>query len=258
MKRTAIILGEILLIVMLYLVYTASDAPAINETHYLTKAKHYWNPDWCARDLFLASSDAHLTFYWSVGWLTSFFTLRESAWLARIVTWFFLACTWWRLNQCWFGRPGFALLTAAVTVVLWDAADAAGEWVVGGVEGKSLAYGFVWLGLASLIRGRWGWVWTWFGAASAFHVLVGGWSVVAALGVWASEPPGGRPAIRQMLPGLLCGGALALFGLWPALTLERATDPDMVRRSHSIYVYFRLAHHLVFHQMRQFGASPAT
>ena len=68
---------------LLFFVYTASDVPAVNEAHYLTKAKHYWNPQWCQRDLFLASADAHVVFYWSVGWLTRYFTLPQSAWIGR-------------------------------------------------------------------------------------------------------------------------------------------------------------------------------
>jgi hypothetical protein len=250
MQRSAMILGEILLIALLYFVYTASDAPAINESHYLTKAKHYWSPEWCSRDLFLTSSDAHLTFYWSVGWLTKFFTLRESAWIARIVGWLFLAATWWRLSQLFVPRWGFGLLTAAMTVVLWDIADMAGEWVVGGIEGKVFAYGFVWLGLAALVLGRWSRVWIWFGLASAFHTLVGGWAVLAAGAVWCAEPPARRPTLASMLPALCVGGLLALFGLWPALAMEPTSDESLIRRSHHIYVFFRLAHHLVFHRMR--------
>ena len=44
--------------------------PGPNESHYLCKAKHYWNPEWCARDLFLSSSNAHLVFYQTFGLLT--------------------------------------------------------------------------------------------------------------------------------------------------------------------------------------------
>jgi hypothetical protein len=250
MKRTAIIVGEILLIATLYFVHTATDAPAVNEAHYLTKAKHYWHPDWCARDIFLSSADAHLSFYWTFGWLTKYCSLQQAAWTARIVAWLFLAATWWRLSQLFVARTGFALLTSALTIMLWDVADAAGEWVVGGIEGKVLAYGFVWLGLASLVRGHWARVWIYLGAASAFHALVGGWSVLAALIVWATERPGHRPRLPTMLPALAIGGTLALFGLWPALALEQEVDVSVTRRSHHIYVFFRLAHHLVFHHMR--------
>ena len=36
--------------------------PAVNEPHYLGKAKHYWDPAWCAGDFLLDSSNPHLVF----------------------------------------------------------------------------------------------------------------------------------------------------------------------------------------------------
>lgn len=242
--------GEIALIVVFYFVFTASDAPAVNEAHYLTKAKHYWNPAWCHRDLFLASRDAHGVFYWTIGWLTQFLTLWQSAWVARLAGWTFLAICWWRLCDRVIGRAGFALLTAAVSVVLWDAADMAGEWVVGGVESKVFAFGFVWLALTALVDQRWSAVWIWLGAASAFHVLVGGWSVLAATVVWLAEPSAQRPSWTRMLPSLVAGGVVALAGLLPALLLEQGVDIQVARRAHYIYVFERLAHHLLVHHMR--------
>ena len=68
----------------------------------------------------------------------------------------------------------------------------AGEWVVGGVEAKGFAYVFVFLAVADLVYGRWKQCLLLLGAASAFHVLVGGWAVLAVGGVWAislSERP---------------------------------------------------------------------
>lgn len=256
MKHFLLAVGEILLLFLLFFVYTASDVPAVNEAHYLTKAKHYWNPQWCQRDLFLASADAHVVFYWSVGWLTKFFTLPQSAWIGRTAGWLFLAATWWWLSCCLVQRAGWALLTATISVILWDFADMAGEWVVGGIEGKVLAFGFVWLGLASLTRGRWSAVWIWFGAASAFHTLVGGWSVVAAMLVWLVEPQSVRPRLLRMMPALCLGGLLALFGAWPAVQLEQGVDPGMAGRAHYIYVFQRLAHHLVIHQMKLWRIVP--
>src|SRR5690606_9833680 len=77
-----------------------------------------------------------------------------------------------------------SVLTAMLLVWLIERANFAGEWVVGGIEGKSLAYGFVFWALAELVDRRWTKIWPLLGLASAFHVLVGGWSVVAAMLVW--------------------------------------------------------------------------
>jgi hypothetical protein len=86
--------------------------------------------------------------------------------------------------------------------------------------------------------------WIWLGVASAFHVLVGAWAVLAALGVWFTEPRGRRTPLAAMLPGLLLGGILSLPGLLPALALERGTDPAVADEAARIYVFERLPHHL--------------
>src|SRR3984957_20597077 len=58
--------------------------PGPNESHYLCKAKHYWDPEWCARDLFLASSNAHLVFYQTFGLPTRWLSLETTAVIGRL------------------------------------------------------------------------------------------------------------------------------------------------------------------------------
>ncbi|MFG0295345.1 MAG: hypothetical protein ACF8PG_05500 [Maioricimonas sp. JB045] len=61
----------IVLLAML-LGYSAIDAPipGVNEPHYLTKARNFYDPAWCAGDLFLESGNAHWVFYVVMGPLT--------------------------------------------------------------------------------------------------------------------------------------------------------------------------------------------
>jgi hypothetical protein len=136
------------------------------------------------------------------------------------------------------------VLTAAAWVALVDHTNFAGEWAVGGVEAKCFAYGFVLLGLAAVARGEWKTPWLWFGAAAAFHVLVGGWAALAAGGAWLAEPRNDRPALRSLLPSLVFGAALSLPGLIPALALDRGAPAEAVREAARIYVFDRLPHHL--------------
>src|SRR5262245_2522577 len=64
-----------------------APAPHVNETHYLLKAKHYWDPSFCPGDMFLDSADAHVPFYWTVGWLTLWMPLGAAAWVGRAAAW---------------------------------------------------------------------------------------------------------------------------------------------------------------------------
>jgi hypothetical protein len=241
--------AEIGLVFLVFAVDAGWPVPDVNETCYLGKAKHYWNPSWCAADFFFRSADAHLVFYWTFGWVTRWLSLPAAAWLGRIITWGLLAWAWRRLSVTVAPGPLLAGLSAALLVVLLDRFHLAGEWVVGGVEAKGFAYVLVFLGLDALLRGRWNRVWILLGAASAFHVLVGGWSVLLAGWVWIVSPSE-RPPLRAMVPGLAVGLVLALPGLIPGLLLTRGVDSAVVDQANQIYVFRRLPHHLALHTLK--------
>ncbi|MFV2070679.1 MAG: DUF6798 domain-containing protein, partial [Pirellulales bacterium] len=240
---------DVLLILLVFLISAAWPVPDVNEPHYLCKAKHYWNPEWCANDFFLASADAHLVFYWTAGWLTRWLSLPAVAWVGRLVSWTFLAWSWRRLSYSLVPRPLYAALSAALWVTLMTWFHLAGEWVVGGFEAKGIAFGFILLGIEAVVRGRWNRAWLLMGIATAFHVLVGGWSLLLVGWVWLTAGRD-RPSIPAMLPGLVAGLVASLPGLVPALLLTRGVDPDIVRQANHIYVFIRLPHHLALHTLK--------
>jgi len=235
---------EIALLFAVFFVIGGAPAPHVNETYYLTKAKHYWEPQWCAGDPFLESVDAHLTFYWTVGWLAKWFSLPTVAWIGRTVAWLLLAISWQRLSSRIISQPFFAVLTGMVFATLIAQTNFAGEWIFGGVEGKCFAYAFVFWGLSEIVAGRWRAAWPWLGLASAFHVLVGGWATVVAGMVWLTEPRETRTRLLSMLPALLLGGALALPGIVPALQLTQGVTEKTAAEANEIYVFERIPHHL--------------
>lgn len=239
---------ETVALVALFAVYAGQQPPAVNEAHYLTKARHYWDPSWCGRDLFLGSRDAHLVFCWLVGWLTQLLPLPAAAWCGRVLAWSSLAWGWRRLSYATIARPGMSLLSAGLWLAFVEWGNMAGEWVVGGVEAKCFAYAAVFLALESLLRNRWNRGLALFGLATSLHVLVGGWSLVAAAAAWWACGPF-RPRLTALLPGVAAALLLALPGLWPALRLTAGTDPQIVAEAEWIYVYGRLSHHLVFHRL---------
>jgi hypothetical protein len=236
-------LVEVLLIVLIFFVVAGDPPPHVNEPHYLCRLKHFWNPQWCAGDLFLQSRDTQLVFIWAFGWVTRWLSLSATAWLGRLIVWTFIAWAWQRLSWRLAPRPFAAVLSAALFVSLNEWAHLAGEWVVGGVEAKCFAYGFVLMALRALVDRRWNAVWLSLGAATSFHPLVGGWSVLVCSGIWLFS---GRcdASLRKMLPGLVCGAALGLVGILPAITLAWDAHEKFVREAYRIYVFERLPHHL--------------
>lgn len=232
------------LILLVFFIHGGAPPPHVNETHYLTKAKHYWEPAWCEGDFFLESADAHLVFYWSIGWLAKFYSLPTVAWIGRIAAWVALAWTWQRLCRCITRQPLAPVLGAALLVWLTSEYNFAGEWVVGGVEGKCFAYACVFAGLTNVITGRWHSAWPWFGLGGAFHVLAAGWAALAAGFVWLGEPRSGRPSLASMAPTLGLALVLALPGIVPALLLTRGMPPEVASEANVTYVFERLPHHL--------------
>lgn len=237
-------LAEVLLIFGVFFLDAGWPAPSENEAHYLAKAKHYWNPQWCVGDHFLESSDAHLVFYWAFGWVTQWLSLPATAWVGRILNWGLLAWAWHRLTWTLLARPLYGLLSAALFVFFSHHCRMAGEWVVGGVEAKSFAYVFLLLAVAEIARSRWNRAGLLLGIGSALHVLVGGWGFVAAGFGWLICG-GYRDGWKSYLPGLLAGLLLALAGVLPAASLTYGVDPDVVHEANRITVFERLDHHLV-------------
>lgn len=236
--------AEVVIIFLTFAVAAGSPPPAVNEAHYLAKAKHFWEPTWLAGDFFLESADAHYTFYLTLGWVTKLLPLPAAAWVLRGIIWLLLAIGWQRLSRALFPIPWVAPWTAALFLAAQVNLQMAGEWVVGGAEAKGVAYALAFIGFAAAVRRDWTWCWAWFGAAAAFHVLVGGWCVVAGGVAWLLLERNGSK-LPGMLPGLILGLVLSLPGLVPGLWLSWGVGQETINTANESYVFVRLSHHLI-------------
>ncbi|MDO4568748.1 MAG: hypothetical protein Q4D38_00005, partial [Planctomycetia bacterium] len=183
MKKATFFL-EILIIFGIFALFGAYAVPDTNEAHYLGKAAFFWNPDYAPGDFFLSSPDAHAVFYWSFGWLTLFCSMDTVAWIGRGLTWFLLAVGWMRICSGLKLPPGAGIVSGTLFLFLCSHFSFAGEWVVGGVEAKGFAFAFLFIALGELVRNRWNACWVWLGLATLFHVLIGGWGMVATGIAW--------------------------------------------------------------------------
>lgn len=236
-------LFEIVLVWLVFIAHAGWPVPDVNEPHYLGKARHYWDAGWCPHDFFLDSADSHQVFYLTAGWLSRWVSLEAFAWCGRLVTWGLLAWAWRRLSFALVPRPWWSVFSAALFVALNEHFHMAGEWIVGGFEAKGFSYVLVFLALAELLQDRWNRAWLLLGAASAFHVLVGGWATVAAGFCWLTLGSD-RPRLMTILPGLIGGLVLALPGILPGLALTWGVSKEIRDQAAEIYVYQRLKHHL--------------
>ncbi len=260
-----LVLAEIFLIFAVFAIQGAWPAPDVNEPYYLGKAIHFWNSNWLHGDFFMESPDTHKVFYFTFGWLSLWLPPVALAWTGRCLGWALLAWAWRRLSYAVVPRAWWSVLTAALFGCLMERCHMAGEWVIGGVEAKVFAYVLVFLGIEALLRDRWNRALLLFGAAAAFHVLVGGWAAVAAGIAWFVRP---RPAVAasgatngrgfteglkrlwSLWPGILGGLLLSLPGVIPALALDWGASRVIAQEAHQIYVFERLPHHLTLTGMR--------
>ncbi len=223
-----------------------SPVPSVNEPHYLGKARHYWQPDWCAGDLLLESSSPHQVFYQTAGLLTRWLTLTQAAWVGRILALAVLAWGLLQLMRLLCDSDVVCLPALWTLLLLHSLGNFSGEWLVGGVEAKVFAYGLACGGLAYLLRSLWWQGGLLLGVSVAMHPLVGGWAVVATTMTLAwgafrrwGHIPWGRAAVA-----LLCCAVTALPGVIPALASLRQADPRVATQADFLQVGLRLSHHL--------------
>ena len=212
-----------------------APAPAVNEPHYLAKARHWVDTGWCAGDFFLESSNPHLVFYTLVGPGTSMLPFATVAWLGRLLALALLATGWVALvrrlvSDEWAGWAATAvfLLTAAI-------GNLSGEWVVGGFESKVVAYGLLAWATACGLDHHHRRAGILSGLAISVHPIGGGWGLVLA--VLARPWPIDRHRLQQAALVMLC----ALPGIIPALGLLGNGSA----RADTVQVFARLGHHLV-------------
>jgi hypothetical protein len=244
--RTAI---EIALVFVVFFLHGAWPTPDVNETNYVLKALHFWNSDAYPGDFFLNTADAHAGYYWAFGWLTQWMSLDAATWVGRVATWLLLAIAWRGLSFAVVPRPWIAVLSAELFALLNEQAHMAGEWIIGGVEGKGFAYALVFWSLHALVRGRWNLAWILLGPAVSLHAVVGAWAMVC-LGIAWIATPRQRPKLASMLPGLIVGLLLAAPGLWFGIKLNQGIEFDTAIAAAKIQVFDRLPHHLQPYQFR--------
>ena len=250
---------EVLAIVAIFAAAGAWPVPDVNETAYLTKARHYADPAWCRGDFFLETPDAHGVFYVLMGPLAAAVSLEQAAWVGRWLGWLALACGFrWAVAPFLQGSWPRILAAALFSLALRHT-TAAGEWVIGGCEAKVFAWAVALVAVGEIGRGRFDCAWLFFGAATALHPIVGGWGLMALLMSWFVLPVrrdevGGRSlqpdnrfssgALRHAVL-VSAGLLLAAAGLVPALGLSAGADAATRAAAARIHVVERLSHHLL-------------
>jgi len=226
--------------------------PGVNEPHYFTKAKHFWNPEWCAGDFFLESSNPHYVFYFTTGWLCEFLPLEQVVVVFRVLGFIILGWGWSLLGRSLTGSRCLSIVSLSAFLVLHSLGNWSGEWLVGGIESKVIAYGFLFAAIAKLLDGKVLFSACCAGMAVSFHPVVGAWGALAAGVATLIHDTCFRSCAqvvfsksrKTLVAALVCFIVLSLPGLIPALDSIGGATPEVEFKANLIQVGSRLAHHL--------------
>jgi hypothetical protein len=231
--------------------------PGPNEPHYLCKAKHYWEPDWCARDFFMESSNAHLVFFQTFGLLTRWVSLDATAVIGRLIGLLIFAAGWTLLVHKLIPGRWPPLWAAWSFLAISSFGNLSGEWLIGGIEAKVVAYGLLFAAVPYCIDGTSGRrgrsllvAGILLGLAISFHPVVGIWgtacAVFASLVTWGlsareRQSAAGNPRSWKWLMAAI--GSAAILAAPGVIAGIRATEGSSMEADY-IQIYYRLAHHL--------------
>lgn len=250
-RSSRLLTWEVIALAMVMGCLVWSFTPDVNEAHYLAKARHFWDRSFCQDDIFVTSYETHWAFYLTHGWLFRSFGFEVGTWVGRLAAWLVIAWGLVLLSRTFWDRAGVSLLVGGLVVLLNENLNLAGEWFVGGVEGKCYAYGFGFAGLAYWFRNKGPLAWVLMGLACAFHIVVGLWLVLAAAFAWCWDRWNNKDVAAESTPGKSQHYALALvlafvfflIGFVPAISQNAGASRSEIVAATQAQSLWRLSHH---------------
>ena len=227
-----------------------------NEVHFLPLAKQFGDPAWVPGDFYYNSPPSYrLLFLQLFAPLTIHFGFLATSILGRLGGYTLIATAIVLIAQ----KLGIKLPTLLVALSLFlylnpKQSMIAQEWLIGGIESKVFAYGFLLFSLLFLSEYKYGRMALCLGLTNSFHVLVGGWaSFIFGLSIWNTNH---WLRIRQrsgleklkLLGGYGIGSVFALYPLilelsHSFLATGNALTDDLPVPASFLYTFLRTPHH---------------
>ena len=222
------------------------DSFSWNEVDVLPLAKHYADPSWVSQDWYLSQSGGYrLLFERTVGWLIVSFGFLATSIIGRLFCYSLVAT-----GLVLIGRKLRLSLPFLLLATIFFAGQGvgqgaiAGEWMVGGLEAKAVAYGLILIAIALMLAGRYRGMALLLGLATSFHVLVGGWAFLTTLGWFCLRPSNRLSKLKDKYLLLLLLYATASACAFPSILQQLTSNTQSAIAPSYIYVFFRLSHHL--------------
>ncbi len=217
-----------------------------NEIDVLPLAKQYVDPSWIPGDWYLNQPPGYRRLFQTIfGRLIVAWGFLATSLIGRLFCYGLLASGLVLLGRkLSLSLPSLLLAVGLFIYVDRTQGAIAGEWLVGGLEAKSIAYGLLLLAMGLMLEGRDRWMAFLLGLSTSFHVLVGSWAFVAAVGWLMLRRRKHFWDIRHLASILLIYLGASAFAVEPVLKQLFTPTPTASVQASYIYVFLRLPHHL--------------
>lgn len=217
-----------------------------NEIDVLPLAKQYVDPSWIPGDWYLNQPPGYRQLFQALfGRLTVTWGFLATSLIGRLLCYGLVAS-----GLVFLGRKlslSLSSLLLAVGLFVYAAPTQgaiAGEWLVGGLEAKAIAYSLVLFAIGLMLEGRDRSMAFLLGLSTSFHVLVGSWAFLVAVGWLILRRRNCFWDVRYLASILLIYLAASAFAIEPVLKQLFTSTPTASVPPSYMYVFLRLPHHL--------------
>jgi len=249
LSQWQIFIIEIVIVTSFFCLYFLLDdnMGRVNEVNILPFARQHADPSWVPQDWYYNLPSSYRGPFIAIfGNFASVFGFLATSIVGRIVAFSLVATGFVFLARTL--RLKLILLLVAVTALLLSTNNQgliAHEWIIIALEPKVIAYGFLLIGISFMLRENYRLMALFLGLTISFHVLVGGWALIAVM-IWLLFY---RREIFANLKTLTSLGMIYLLAACLAIPpiikeLTTVTTPDGKLDPSYIYVHLRTPHHL--------------
>ncbi|MBC8490602.1 MAG: hypothetical protein H8D45_31690, partial [Bacteroidetes bacterium] len=237
------LIGKIGVIWLLIVAKVFTFSNTVNEIDVLPSAKQFVAPNWLSNDWYLNLDIGYRHVFNSIlGTIVSWQGFQYGSYVARLLVYLLLAIAIYILFRTLCLKFSFGLLI--LLLFLGNQSLIAGEWIVGGVDTKTISYAFAILSFSFFLRKRYLLGFAFAGAATSFHILVGIYALFCIL-VATLLNKTWRLDWRRYIYNSWTFFITGFWGLQAIVKQLLADSKVDAAKAWAIYVNFRVPHHVL-------------
>ena len=207
-----------------------------------------YNSNWLNNDWYLNLKIPYrFLFSYPVGYFSDNFGFIKTIYIGRIISYLFFAITIKRLINTVRNTQAYIyyLLALIIFFTFFGFGSGAGEWMVGGLDTKVFAYGFVILSISYFLESD---IKKWMifsGLAVSFHLMIGTYSLISFLPliiIYQKRPDNYIKDTVKLLPYFIIPASIGIYGIIYQLII---TSYNLSNIGWDIYVNVRVPHHTI-------------